>query len=60
MSQSFRAVKEIWNMHSPCFVEPEKLIVLLPVNCPVLFAPLVTTPVTPEGNPLNVAVVDPV
>jgi hypothetical protein len=29
MSQSFRAVKEIWNMHSPCFVEPEKLIVLL-------------------------------
>jgi len=29
MSQSFRAVKEIWNIHSSCFVEPAKLIVLL-------------------------------
>jgi len=28
MSQSFRAVKEIWNAHSSCFIEPEKLIVL--------------------------------
>jgi len=29
MSQSFRAVKELWNIHSSCFIEPEKLIVLL-------------------------------
>ncbi len=29
MSQSFRAVKEMWNAHSSCFIEPEKLIVLL-------------------------------
>jgi hypothetical protein len=29
MSQSFRAVKEIWNLHSSCFIEAEKLIVLL-------------------------------
>ena len=29
MSQSFRSVKEIWNMHSSCFVEPEELIALL-------------------------------
>ena len=29
MSQSFRAVKEIWNVHSSCFIEPEKLIALL-------------------------------
>ena len=29
MSQSFRAVKETWNAHSSCFIEPEKLIVLL-------------------------------
>jgi hypothetical protein len=29
MSQSFRAVKEISNMHSSCFIEPGKLIVLL-------------------------------
>lgn len=29
MSQSFRPVKEIWNVHSSCFVEPEELIVLL-------------------------------
>ena len=29
MSQSFRPVKEIWNMHSSCFVEPEELITLL-------------------------------
>jgi len=29
MSQSFRALKEIWNLHSSCFVEPAKLIVLL-------------------------------
>lgn len=29
MSQSFQAVKEIWNVHSSCFIEPEKLIVLL-------------------------------
>ena len=29
MSQSFRAVKEIWNVHSFCFIEPEKLIALL-------------------------------
>ncbi len=25
MSQSFRPVKEIWNVHSSCFIEPEKL-----------------------------------
>ncbi|MGC2552065.1 MAG: hypothetical protein WA437_17525 [Candidatus Sulfotelmatobacter sp.] len=29
MSQSFRAVKEIWNAHSSCFIGPEKLTVLL-------------------------------
>ncbi len=29
MSQSFRPVKEIWNLHSSCFVEPEELITLL-------------------------------
>ena len=29
MSQNFRPVKEIWNMHSSCFVEPEELIALL-------------------------------
>ncbi len=29
MSQSFRPVKEIWNMHSSCFVAPGELIVLL-------------------------------
>jgi len=29
MSQCFRPVKEIWNTHSACFVEPEKLVVLL-------------------------------
>lgn len=29
MSQSFRAVKEIWNVHSSCFIEAEKVIVLL-------------------------------
>lgn len=29
MSQSFRAVKEIWNTHSSCFVEPGELIALL-------------------------------
>jgi hypothetical protein len=29
MSQSFRAVKEIWNVHSSCFVEPEEFITLL-------------------------------
>ena len=29
MSQSFRPVKEIWNMHSSCFVESEELIALL-------------------------------
>ena len=29
MSQSFRPVKEIWNMHSSCFVEPEELSALL-------------------------------
>src|SRR5271163_2755385 len=29
MSQSFRPVKEIWNMHSSCFVEPEELTALL-------------------------------
>ncbi|HET9307749.1 MAG TPA: hypothetical protein VFO46_17145 [Candidatus Sulfotelmatobacter sp.] len=29
MSQSFRAVKEIWNMHSSCFIEQEKLIAFL-------------------------------
>lgn len=28
MSQSFRAVKEIWNTHSSCFVEPGELIAL--------------------------------
>jgi hypothetical protein len=29
MSQSFRAVREIGNAHSSCFIEPEKLMVLL-------------------------------
>jgi hypothetical protein len=29
MSQSFRPVKEIWNIHSSCFVESEELIALL-------------------------------
>jgi hypothetical protein len=29
MSHSFRPVKEIWNMHSSCFVEPEESIALL-------------------------------
>lgn len=29
MSQSFRPVKEIWNLHSSCFVEPEELTALL-------------------------------
>ena len=29
MSQSFRPVKEVWNAHSSCLVEPEELIVLL-------------------------------
>ncbi|MGD0466792.1 MAG: hypothetical protein ABSA54_00300 [Terriglobales bacterium] len=29
MSQNFRPVKEIWNMHSSCFVEPGELIALL-------------------------------
>jgi len=29
MSQSFRPVKEIWSMHSSCFVESEELIALL-------------------------------
>ena len=29
MSQSFRPVKEIWNVPSSCFIEPEKLMVLL-------------------------------
>jgi hypothetical protein len=29
MSRSFRPVKEIWNIHSSCFIESEKLIVLL-------------------------------
>ena len=29
MGRSFRPVKEIWNMHSSCFVEPEDLIILL-------------------------------
>jgi hypothetical protein len=29
LSQNFRAVKEIWNVHSSCFIEPEKLMVLL-------------------------------
>jgi hypothetical protein len=29
MSQSFRAVEETWNVHSSCFIEPEKLTVLL-------------------------------
>ena len=28
MSQSFRPVKEIWNMHSSCFVGPGELIAL--------------------------------
>jgi hypothetical protein len=27
MSQSFRAVKEMWNVHSSCFIEPEMLMV---------------------------------
>src|SRR5258708_20538310 len=29
MSQCFRPVKEIWNTHSSCFVEPKALIALL-------------------------------
>lgn len=29
MSQCFRPVKEIWNSHSSCFVEPKALITLL-------------------------------
>ena len=29
MSRSFRPVKEVWNIHSSCFVEPEDLIILL-------------------------------
>jgi hypothetical protein len=29
VSRSFRPVKEIWNVHSSCFVEPEDLIILL-------------------------------
>ena len=29
MSQRFRPVREIWNMHSSCFVESEDLIALL-------------------------------
>ena len=29
MSQSFRPVQEIWNMHSSCFVESEELTALL-------------------------------
>jgi len=29
MSQSFRPVKEIWNLHSSCFVETDELIALL-------------------------------
>ena len=29
MSQSFRPVKGIWNVHSSCFIEPEKLMVSL-------------------------------
>jgi hypothetical protein len=29
MSQSFRPVKEIWNVHSSCFVEHEELTILL-------------------------------
>src|ERR1019366_3931649 len=29
MSESFRPVKEIWNMHSSCFVQSEELIALL-------------------------------
>jgi hypothetical protein len=28
MSQSFRAVKEIWNVHSSWFIKPEMLTVL--------------------------------
>jgi hypothetical protein len=28
MSQSFRAVTEVWNAHSSCFIEAEKLILL--------------------------------
>jgi len=28
MSQSFRPVKEIWKMHSSCFIESEELIAL--------------------------------
>jgi hypothetical protein len=29
MSQCFRPVKEVWNSHSSCFVEPRTLITLL-------------------------------
>src|SRR5260370_39366013 len=29
MSQCFRPVKEIWNTHSSCFVQPKALITLL-------------------------------
>jgi hypothetical protein len=29
MSQSFRPVKEMWNLHSSCFIETEELTALL-------------------------------
>lgn len=29
MSHCFRPVKEVWNLHSSCFVEPKALITLL-------------------------------
>ena len=29
MGQCFRPVKEVWNLHSSCFIEPKALITLL-------------------------------
>lgn len=29
MSRSFRPIKEIWNMHASCVVEPQELLALL-------------------------------
>jgi hypothetical protein len=33
MSQSFRPVKEIWNAHSSCFVDPEELTMFASRPC---------------------------
>jgi hypothetical protein len=32
MRQSFRAVKEIWNVHSSCFIEPDRSLTMLNGN----------------------------